>query len=75
MADPVDPLRRRPPIAPDVRGVHRSNAAVERRKRREREEEEARRRGEAEESAGTDGGEAGETDEDGDTGTHVDLRV
>ncbi len=78
MADPVDPLRRRPPTSPDLRGVHRSNATVERRRRRERDADETRRRREREEDEvrrRRDAEEAADTDEDSETGTHVDLRV
>ncbi len=43
MADPVDPLRRRPVVPPDLRGVAHAEAAAERRRRRrvEKQEEES----------------------------------
>lgn len=67
MADPVDPLRRRPVPSPDLRGVARSEAAAERRRRRIREREEA-------ESHASEAGKD-ETGEDDDADGHVDVRA
>lgn len=70
MADPVDPLRRPPVVAPDLRGVARSEAAAERRRRRANKKNE---RGEDLPEPKKE--EGGDSDEESDTPSHVDIRV